>query len=262
MQRLKQWVAGQIVLLLSLAITACQPETGRPEAAQPQVVNAHHYNRFWLWGNISPAPYLRNNIHKPNSTDWHSTTELYVLQGEIGFSRILQKPGLTPQGMGLTTIKPAKIWLVYRTTTLQWTPAFMQQIVGRLQSWKNYNNQVVGLQIDFDSATGQLKPYTEFLQRIRQQLPTDYQLSATGLLDWINADKTSLASLHNTVDEVVIQTYQGRHTITNYQAYLPALSHLKMPFKIGLVQHGQWLANSAIEKNPYFKGYVVFLLRQ
>ncbi|RYY79449.1 MAG: DUF3142 domain-containing protein [Moraxellaceae bacterium] len=232
-------------LLIGLILTACQP---LPDA--DQTVNAAHYQQFWIWGRVNPAPYLPH------------AKELYILQGEIGFSRSQQQLVFSPQGMGFISLVPAKVWLVYRTTTLQWTPELMQALVRRLDSWQNYGNQVAGLQIDFDSATGHIKSYTEFLQRIRQQLPARYQLSITGLMDWVNADQGSLALLQQVVDEVVIQTYQGTQTIVHYQAYLPALVHLKMPFKIGLVQHGQWLAKPNFEKNPYFKGYVVFLLRQ
>ena len=50
------------------------------------------------------------------------------------------------------------------------------------------------------------------------------------------ADMATLNAL--AVDELVIQSYQGRHTVDNYQAYLPALTRLRIPFKLGLVQGG------------------------
>ena len=61
------------------------------------------------------------------------------------------------------------------------------------------------------------------------------------------------------MDEVVVQTYQGRHTIENYSAYLPRVSQLNLPFKIGLIQGGNWDAPSYIAESPWFRGYVVFL---
>jgi hypothetical protein len=33
-----------------------------------------------------------------------------------------------------------------------------------------------------------------------------------------------------------------------------------MPYKIGLVQHGEWTAPSSLANDPDFKGYLVFLL--
>ena len=259
------------ILLFSLAMLSCQPKTlseDQVKSHSPRQldeangVNAHDYDSFWLWGNVSPKPYLTNRS-KP--------TELYILQGEVGQAHPLyalqQANGtlktsiLQSQGMGLCHIKSTKIWLVYRTTTLDWHPDMMRHMVARLNSWQNYGNDVVGLQIDFDSATGQLSQYAKFLNNVRQQLPKSYQLSATGLLDWVNADKQNRMLLKSTLNEVVIQTYQGKHTVSDYQAYLPTLARMDIPFKVGLVQHGQWQPYPPIEKNENFKGYVVFLLR-
>ena len=261
-------------LLITISVLSCKPvelpftqstsdhqAIHLPSNNASDRVNAHAFHSFWLWGNVSPKPYL---------THRSTPAELYILQGEVGRSRLNQHTHqfnisqhvsvLENQGMGLCHIESAKIWLVYRTTTLNWHPHIMAHIVARLQSWKNYNNQVIGLQIDFDSATSELSQYAKFLQTIRQQLPPSYQLSATGLMDWVNADPNSIFLLSSSLDEIVIQTYQGRHTIPDYQAYLPPLAKLNIPFKVGLVQHGQWQSYKPIEKNKKFKGYVVFLL--
>jgi uncharacterized lipoprotein YddW (UPF0748 family) len=61
------------------------------------------------------------------------------------------------------------------------------------------------------------------------------------------------------IDEVILQTYQGRSTIPGYQTYLARTDTLKIPFKIGLVQGGEWKAPADLVGNTYFKGYVVFL---
>jgi len=65
--------------------------------------------------------------------------------------------------------------------------------------------------------------------------------------------------LRGIVDEVVVQTYQGRHTIENYSAYLPRVAQLTLPFKIGLIQGGNWDAPGYIATSSWFRGYVVFL---
>ena len=59
---------------------------------------------------------------------------------------------------------------------------------------------------------------------------------------------------------MVLQTYQGRQTIPGYQAYLRQVERVKLPFKSGLVQHGEWHAPPGFARNPNFRGYVVFLL--
>ena len=62
------------------------------------------------------------------------------------------------------------------------------------------------------------------------------------------------------VDEIVIQTYQGRKTIPGYAAYLEQLDRLNVPYKLGLVQGGEWSAPRALALDPHFNGYVVFLV--
>ena len=64
------------------------------------------------------------------------------------------------------------------------------------------------------------------------------------------------------VDELVVQTYRGRNTVTDYQHYLPALKRLTLPFKLGLVQHGQWQPHwqQAFRRQPNYRGEVVVLV--
>ena len=57
----------------------------------------------------------------------------------------------------------------------------------------------------------------------------------------------------------MLQIYQGRHTIPGYERYLARLGRLRIPFRIGLVQNGDWQAPAELEANPMFRGYVVFL---
>ncbi len=79
-------------------------------------------------------------------------------------------------------------------------------------------------------------------------------------MDWgSQADPAVLSDLAGIVDEVVLQTYQGRETVPNYQAYLSRVSRVRFPFKIGLVQGGAWSAPASLAANPWFRGYVVFL---
>ena len=83
----------------------------------------------------------------------------------------------------------------------------------------------------------------------------------TGLLDWAKTgDVTTLNALP--VDELVVQSYQGRQTVANYQAYLPALARLRIPFKLGLLQNGRrdLRAEAQLEKSPWYRGTVVFML--
>ena len=66
--------------------------------------------------------------------------------------------------------------------------------------------------------------------------------------------------LAGTVDEVVIQTYQGRATIPGYERYLASLEKLPMPYRVALVEGGEWQAPAGLAADPEYRGTVVFLL--
>lgn len=232
-------------IFLVFSLNACQPTQSATSK-----VDANDFASFWIWGDIQTAPYL---VH---------AKELYILQGEIRYSKSKQISTFTPQGVSILKLPHQKIWLVFRTHHLAWNEQNYQTILNRLEHWRNQGNQVQGIQIDFDSKTNSLKDYAIFLQKLRQKLPQQYRLSITGLLDWTNfKDQNTLTLFRQNIDELVIQTYQGTTTIPNYPEYLKRISVLRLPYKVGLVQHGTWFGNSTKQKDPYFKGYVVFLLR-
>jgi hypothetical protein len=232
-------------IFLVFSLNACQPTQSATSK-----VDANDFASFWIWGDIQTAPYL---VH---------AKELYILQGEIRYSKSKQISTFTPQGVSILKLPHQKIWLVFRTHHLAWNEQNYQTILNRLEHWRNQGNQVQGIQIDFDSKTNSLKDYAIFLQKLRQKLPQQYRLSITGLLDWTNfKDQNTLTLFRQNIDELVIQTYQGTTTIPNYPEYLKRISALRLPYKVGLVQHGTWFGNSTKQKDRYFKGYVVFLLR-
>lgn len=223
--------------MAALVLGSCQQEPGRVDAAD--------YDAFWLWAGVKSQPVL------------DTARTIYILEGEVrgGSARLVKLRGTTPK------VGHADLWLVYRVETLAWDDTITPQLLRDLKRWKAAGNSVAGIQIDFDAATRGLAGYAEFLKRLRKQLPDNSKLSVTGLLDWSSqGDSAGLNALAGTVDEVVLQTYQGRTTIESYEAYLGSLGRLEMPYKIGLVQNGEWQAPWELEKDPDFRGYVVFLL--
>lgn len=147
-----------------------------------------------------------------------------------------------------------KNWLVYRVdnrvNAKHWSTRLDTNIQTKLQAREQASNQIEGIQIDFDSPTYQLDNYAKLLRTIRQQLPKRYKLSVTGLLDWANqARNRQLLQLGDSIDELVMQTYQGTTTLPNYQQYLHQLEQLPFDFKVGLVEQGSWrgrrLSNSS-----------------
>lgn len=221
-----------------LLLTACTRE------AQP--VAAADYDAFWLWAGVKPQPVL------------DSAKTIYILEGEILGSpspRIDRLRGGTPR------VKHADVWLVYRVETIQWGPDIVRQITSDLARWKKAGSRTVGVQIDFDAATHGLEGYAAFLKTLRTELPSRTKLGITGLMDWSSrADPGGLKAIVDIVDEIVIQTYQGRKTIPDYAAHLEQLDRLNVPYKLGLVQGGEWSAPTALASDQHFNGYVVFLV--
>ncbi|KAA8998572.1 DUF3142 domain-containing protein [Affinibrenneria salicis] len=232
-------LAGAL-LAINLPLGASEPTT-RVEAA--------HYRAYWLWAAVRPQPVL------------HQASTLYLHQGEI--ARRQGKGVFLRQGLPASRLRVANVWLSYRITTLEFSDRQLNRLLSQRRSWIRHGNHVEGIQIDFDARSYGLARYVAFLQQLRRRLPADCKLSITGLLDWAKTgDVAQLNRLNNVVDELVIQTYQGRSTITRYDEYLPALLKLTVPFRIGLVQNGRWDRRwqQRLSASPWYRGEVVFLL--
>lgn len=226
--------------------------TGLNSSVAWAAVDAGEHDAFWLWSGVATQPVLDR------------AQTLYVLQGQISATRRdRQTPALIAQGMGVRRLSQREVWIVYRAHTLRWPEPVYKQLLGQVQRWRATGTAVAGVQIDFDARTRYLQDYVVFLKDLRQRLPSDLKLSITGLMDWSsNADSRAIGELQGVVDEVVVQTYQGRHSIPDYAAYLPRISRMGLPFKIGLVQGGEWQPPGYLQDSPWFRGYVVFLLNQ
>ena len=238
---LRRWLLCLLAIILLAGFSGCK----QVEAPGEGIVNADQYTAFWLWAGVEPQSALK-----------HAKT-VYILEGEVRADGVATLVSLRP---ATPAIKHADIWMVVRVETLEWNDATFRKILASLGRW-NRRNVLSGLQIDFDAETKGLADYAKFLRELRRRLPKEYKLSITGLLDWsANGDPAGLQALAGTVDEIVLQTYQGRSTIPGYQAYFRGLKHLTFPFRIGLVQGGDWSAPDFLAQNPNFKGYVVFLV--
>jgi hypothetical protein len=232
-------LATACVAAALLALAAC----GR---TKPEVVDPARYDAFWLWAGVRPQPALAR------------ARTLYLLDGEILAARPDRYVDLRP---GVPRLADRQLWLVVRTDTLAWPESTLPALVARLDRWAAAGNRVEGLQIDFDAATRGLDAYAAFLRATRRGLPARYRLSITGLMDWsANGDPTALAALRGTIDEAVIQTYQGRTTIPGYEAYFRRMRNFPLPFRVGLIQGGTWREPPGLATEPNFRGYVVFLV--
>lgn len=230
-------VRGLVAALLLLA-GSC---TGQPER-----VEAGDHFEFFLWAGVAPQPVLER------------AKVVYLLDGEV---RSRGAADLVPLRAAVPRVGHARLWLVVRTERTDWTDETWNAVLADLARWEAAGNRIAGLQIDFDAATRGLDRYAAFLAEARRRLPARFGLSITGLMDWsANGDPAMLSRLAGIVDEVVVQTYQGRATIPGYEAYVDRLARLPIPHKLALVQHGEWREPASLKSDPQFRGYVVFLV--
>lgn len=174
----------QILLVIALLV-------GSAQAAER--VDARQHSAFWLWSGVKAGDELRNA-----QTVYLHQGEVLKQAGEVVFQRL---------GLPVSRLTFPSIWLTVRFTTLDVPPMIVPRIVRLMQRWQTAGNQVVGLQIDFDAGTYQLADYARFLRQLRQQLPPEFALGVTGLLDWAKTgDIATLNAL--AVDELVVQSYQ------------------------------------------------------
>lgn len=228
------------VLLAVLLLAGCQR---RPEE---QPVDPARYDAFFLWAGVRPPPLLAR------------AGTVYLLAGEV---RAAGPAVFTPLRPATPRASHAELWLTVRTERLDWSEAVHRRVAAELARWQRAGNRLAGLQVDFDARTRGLADYGRFLAGLRRRLPARYRLSVTGLMDWsAQGDPQALAQLAGTVDEVVIQTYQGRRTIAGYEAYMASLARLPMPYRVALVEGGEWREPAGLAGDPEFRGYVVFLL--
>lgn len=226
-------------LTLVLAVASCRP-------ADDGLVRADRYDSFWLWAGVASQPVLAK------------ARTLYLLDGEIRAADPNRYIALRP---GVPRLPGKQLWLVVRTDTLDWPGPALARLTERLDKWSGSGNRMEGLQIDFDARTKAVGDYAAFLRAARSRLPPRYRLSITGLMDWsANGDPAALAKFGGTIDEVVIQTYQGRSTIPGYEAYFAKMRGFRLPFKVGLVQGGAWREPEGLAAEKNFRGYVVFLV--
>jgi hypothetical protein len=210
-------------------------------------VDSADFDAFFLWAGVPPPP------------DLARAKSVYVLAGEV---RREGAPQIVPLRAEPPRVGHAEVWLVLRAERLDWNDAVWRQLDVQLARWAATNPKFAGLQIDFDASTRGLGNYAAFLADVRKRLPHRYRLSITGLMDWsANGDPAALAGLAGVVDEAVIQTYQGRRTIPGYADYVARLQRLPMPYRVALVEGGEWRAPAGLESDPEFRGYVVFLLK-
>lgn len=232
-------VIGILGLLIILAISRIEIQNERNLSVS-----------YWLWAGVTAqaAP--------PNS-------ELYVYQGLI-FDRdgiaTYQRIGLYPH-----PLQAKKIFLVYRLEGDLPDPNMVISVFyNNVTQWQHHPLTIAGLQLDFDSPTSKLLIYSNFLKKLRDQLPRKYVLSVTGLGDWaMEANMQAMQTITRATNEIVFQLYQGWNPLLDINHYVKLLSSYPLPFRIGLLansSNNQYI--SILSKNPNFHGVIYFIRKK
>ncbi|GAA4647471.1 DUF3142 domain-containing protein [Pontixanthobacter gangjinensis] len=240
-------IIGKFVLaaLACLTVAACAEPDDLNANQQAGTINAADYSAFYLWTGV-PAPAAMDDAQA-----------VYLLWGEL---RIDDPSRIVPLRRAAPTAIVDEKWLVVRAERLDWQEAAYTQLTREADRW-NRHGGLTGVQVDFDSSTDELGDYAKFLRDIRLRLPEGLKLSATGLMDWpANAPRQELDAMRDALDEIVIQTYRETVTIQDYRRYLAATERLDMPYKVALVEGGEWEAPAQLASDPDFRGFIVFLL--
>ena len=101
-------------------LAACNPSQS---VLSSEKIDANHFDRFWIWGNISTAPYLKK------------AKELYILQGDVKYDKKIKQNKVTAQGVGILRIPEQKVWLVFRNHQLTWQNTELEVILNRVRQW-------------------------------------------------------------------------------------------------------------------------------
>lgn len=202
---------------------------------------------YWIWAGIT-------------ANDAPNNAELYIFQGQINTNKTqstFRRGGLFPH-----PIKSPPIYLVYRLEGTLPAAEYVTAIFKKdAANWQHHNVEIQGLQIDFDSATSKLLIYSKFLRDLRHHLGQNDKLSITGLGDWaVQGNRDTIKDITDTVDEVVYQLYQDRHTLPDADYYVTALERYPFPFRIGLLEKDRKASYSTtLSKNPYYQGEIYFI---
>lgn len=231
------------ILLTAVLLTSCNEPL--PADTAQQRVDPADYSAFYLWSGVAPHQAVER------------AEAVYLLWGEL---RAADPATIVPLRRTVPQPGKAELWLVVRAERLDWSESAYVQLIEAARRW-NRDGNLTGIQVDFDSGTGGLGNYAAFLRDLRQRLPESLKLSATGLMDWpANAADADLAALSDVLDEIVVQTYRHTSTVPDYRRYLAATERLDLPYRIALVEGGEWSAPDHLAEDPEFIGYIVFLL--
>ncbi|KAJ8137857.1 hypothetical protein OY671_008930, partial [Metschnikowia pulcherrima] len=202
----------------------------RPEQERqpPGRVDAAQHDAFFSWAGVK-APEVSAKART-----------IYSLDGEV---RAGSPARFVPSRPAVPHVRHAEIWSVVRLERSDWEEPVWRRVSADLDRWQAAGNRSAGSQLDFDARTRGSDRYAVFSAEARRRSPRRYRLSITGSMDWsAGGDPAASTASGSVVDDVVLQTYQGRRTVPGYEAYLRSSARSPFPYRSGSVEGGAWRA--------------------
>jgi hypothetical protein len=237
--------AALLILISSLSLAGCLVVSSQPTSSR-------WTTGFWFWEGSSVDP----------AYSGAALDVLYVQVGTIRketwppYVRSAAKPterwsayGHIPRDLP----RAQEYWLVYRyenqgVPDIEVASKIAAQITRLQADARERHLNLVGVQLDIDSATSDLPLYADFLRDLQKALPKGMQLSITALLDWFR-NGTAISRVIAQVDEFVPQFYDLGDPASNGQAAIaakidaarwgPIFNRFRKRFRIGISTFGR-----------------------
>jgi hypothetical protein len=234
-RQLKAFFAAIFLALLSLTLLSCnQRLKGNPASNQPWSIG------FWMWAGGEPAAFSSDNM---------PLDALYIQVGRVD-SYFKNSVSWKWQA----NLPPSKeYWTVWRYDP----PAIPSEtqisilagdFIKRRSEAAACGKKLIGLQLDYDCPTDDLKEYGSFIEKLRQALPPGTKISITALLDWFRSG-TKIKDALEHVNEFTPQFYdvsprsQGKtRSIAepiDAARWGPIFNSYGIPYRIGITTFGR-----------------------
>ena len=227
-------LAALSILALSIFASACSRLSGETQQRPAWKTG------FWLWAGAA----IDSKVAGDQKFDL-----LYVQTG------VINKNYVDSTSWSWQTQLPAatEYWALWRyEPPLQPTDTQIQLLARdfgkRKGEAEKQGHKLIGIQLDYDCATDDLRGYASFLDQLRQALPPETRISITALLDWFRPG-TRIRDVLSHVDEYVPQFYDvgtaeqggtpGIAEPLNPSRWGPVFNSFRVPYRIGISAFGR-----------------------
>lgn len=224
-----------LLIALSCLASGCGPRLPGTTASRPEWKTG-----FWLW-----------SAGTANATDGVGCP-IDTLYTQIGQVDSYSKNSKSWEWLGQIPAA-TEYWALWRYEAPigpmnSQIPVLVHDFEKRKSEAAAQGRKLVGIQLDYDCATGDLNEYASFLKKLRKALPNETRISITALLDWFRSG-TAIQAVLVHVNEFVPQFYdvgqsapghlQGIAKAVDPSRWGPIFNVFGIPYRIGISTFGR-----------------------